>query len=53
MWIIDEETDEVDVTKIHGSVAENILRLYQRIEDARRTVTLTGRSPMKKAPAFR
>jgi len=28
MWIIDEETEEVDVTKIHGSVPENILRLY-------------------------
>jgi hypothetical protein len=28
MWIIDEESEQVDVTEIHGSVPENILRLY-------------------------
>jgi hypothetical protein len=28
MWIIDEESERVDVTKIHGSVPENILHLY-------------------------
>ena len=36
MWIIDEETEQVDVTRIHGSVPENILRLYHAYQ-ARQT----------------
>jgi hypothetical protein len=28
MWVIDNETEQVDVNRIHGHVPENILRLY-------------------------
>jgi hypothetical protein len=53
MWIIDHETEQVDVTKIHGHVPENILRLYDAsgAADEKRPQPVGGRK--KKAPPVR
>jgi hypothetical protein len=46
MWIIDdEEAEQVDVTRIHGSVPETILRLYHAYHARRTKSDPTGKPP--------